>query len=184
MLVIGIITSADLKWEIPEGLHDPLKLFFARALTIGYISDIIGDMEVRKQMSTLGEYIKERRLLKELSKRALAEKAGISPTEVHRIETGERTNPSVPVLNSLAEALGVPKDEVLRRAGYKSDDGDISLIERLFPDLKTEKQQEAAQKIIDGLARNSDLKDQDIDNLVRQVDMFLEYTRKKDKGTN
>ena len=135
-------------------------------------------------MGTLGEFVKERRMSKEWSKRALAEKSGISHSEVHRIENGERANPSVPVLNALAEALGVPKEDMLRLAGYKADDGDIPLIERVFPDLKTDKQQKAAQKIIDGLARNADLKDQDYDDLVRQVDMFLDYARKKDKGPN
>ncbi len=129
-------------------------------------------------MSIIGEFIKERRLAKELSKRALAEKAGISHSEVHRIENGERVNPSVPVLNALAEALGVPKDDILRLAGYKADDGDIPLIEKVFPDLKTEKQQQTAQKIVDGLSRNSDLKDAEYDDLVRQVEMFLEYAKK------
>ena len=130
-------------------------------------------------MGALGDFIKERRLAKEWSKRKLAEKADISHSEVHRIENGERTNPSVPVLNALAEALGVSKDELLRIAGYKSDDGDIPLIEKMFPDLKTEKQQETAQKIIDGLSRNSDLQDVEYDNLVKQVEMFLDYAKKK-----
>ena len=130
-------------------------------------------------MSTVGEYIKERRLAKEWSKRALAEKAGVSHSEVHRIENGERSNPSISMLYALAEALGIPKDEILRQAGYRSDDGDIPLIERVFPDLKTEKQQETAQRIVDGLARNGDLQDSDYDDLVRQVDMFLDYAKKK-----
>ena len=49
----------------------------------------------------------------------------------------------------------------------------------MFPDLKTEKQQETAQKIIDGLSRNSDLQDVEYDNLVKQVEMFLDYAKKK-----
>jgi transcriptional regulator with XRE-family HTH domain len=137
----------------------------------------MSDKEVR-QMNNIGDFIKERRLAKEWSKRALAEKAGISHSEVHRIENGERLNPSVPVLYALAEALGIPKEEVLRQAGYKADDGDVPLIEKVFPDLKTEKQQQTAQKIVDGLSRNGDLKDSDYDNLVRQVEMFLEYAKK------
>lgn len=130
-------------------------------------------------MSTLGIFVKERRAAKEWSKRALAEKAGISHSEVHRIETGERANPSVPVLNALAGALGVPKDEMLRIAGYKSDEENIPLIEKVFPDLKTEKQQATVQKIIDGLARNTDLQDSDYDNLVEQMEMFLAHAKKK-----
>ena len=131
-------------------------------------------------MNSLGEMIKDRRLSKGWSKRALAEKAGISHSEVHRIETGERTNPSVPVLNALAEALGIPKDDLLLIAGYKSDDGDILMIERVFPELKTEKQQQTAQKIIDGLARSSDMEDSDYDRLVEQMEMFFNYVKKKD----
>ena len=131
-------------------------------------------------MNSLGEMIKDRRLSKGWSKRALAEKAGISHSEVHRIETGERTNPSVPVLNTLAEALGIPKDDLLLIAGYKSDDGDILMIERVFPELKTEKQQQTAQKIIDGLARSSDMDDSDYDRLVEQMEMFFNYVKKKD----
>lgn len=130
-------------------------------------------------MNSIGDLIKDRRLSKGWSKRALAEKAGISHSEVHRIEIGERVNPSVPVLNALAEALGVPKDDLLRLAGYKSDEGDIPMIERVFPDLKTEKQQKTAQKIIDGLARSGDMDDGDYDRLIDQVEMFFDYVKKK-----
>jgi len=130
-------------------------------------------------MNAIGDMIKNRRLSKGWSKRALAEKAGISHSEVHRIENGERENPSVPILNALADALGIPKDDLLRIAGYKSDDGDIPMIERVFPDLKTEKQQQTAQKIIDRLVHNGDWDDSDYDGLVTQVEMFFDYVKKK-----
>lgn len=51
--------------------------------------------------------------------------------------------------------------------------------ERVFPDLKTEKQQETVQKIVDGLARNSDLEEKDYDDLVDQMEMFLAHAKKK-----
>ena len=130
-------------------------------------------------MGSIGDFVKERRLSKEWSKRALAEKAGISHSEVHRVENGERANPSVPVLYALADALGVPKDEMLRQAGYKSDDNDVPLIEKVFPDLKTEKQQQTVQKIVDGLARSTDLKEEDYDNLLFQVEMFLGHAKNR-----
>lgn len=129
-------------------------------------------------MSKVGEFIRERRLAKGLSKRQLAEKAGISHSEVHRIENGERQNPSVPMLVALADALGISQDDILVMAGYKKDDNNIPLIERVFPDLKTQKQQETAQKIVDGLSRNSQLKDAQYDELVRQVEMYLDYAKK------
>ncbi len=130
-------------------------------------------------MSSVGEVIKERRLAKGMSKRALAEKAGISHSEVHRIENGERQNPSMPMLIALADALGIPQDDILMLAGYKSNNEDTPLIERVFPDLKTAKQKETAQRIMDGLSRNSDLKDSQYDELVNQVEMFLDYAKKK-----
>lgn len=124
-------------------------------------------------MNSIGEMIKGRRLHQGWSKRALAEKAKISYSEVHRIESGERINPSVPVLNALAEALGIPKDDLLLSAGYKNDDGNIPMIERVFPELKTAKQQETAKKIIDGLSRNRYMNDDDYDRLIDQMEMFL-----------
>lgn len=130
-------------------------------------------------MGLLGDFIKERRLSKEWSKRKLAIKANISHSEVHRIENSERENPSIRVLNSLGEALNIPKDDLLGIAGYKSDDTDIPLISRVFPALKTEKQQETARYIIDNLIENSDLGESDLDNLKKQVEMFIDYTRKK-----
>lgn len=131
-------------------------------------------------MTPLGSFVKERRLAKEMSKRALAIKAKISHTEVHRIENGERQNPSVPVLNALADALAVPREEMLRIAGYIDEDNEnVSLIEKVFPDLKTPKQQDAVRKIVDGIARNSDLEDEDYDDLVDQMEMFLAYAKKK-----
>jgi transcriptional regulator with XRE-family HTH domain len=129
-------------------------------------------------MSKVGDFIRERRLAKGLSKRQLAEKAGISHSEVHRIENGERQNPSVPMLIALANALGIPQDDILVLSGYKTDDDNIPMIERVFPDLKTPKQQETAQKIVDGLSRNSQLKDAQYDELVRQVEMYLDYAKK------
>jgi transcriptional regulator with XRE-family HTH domain len=128
--------------------------------------------------------LKERREAKGWSKRRLATEANISHTEVHRIEIGERQSPSVPVLNALAEALGVSKEEMLQVAGYIDEDNEsVPLIERVFPDLKTEKQRDTVRKIVDGLARNSDLEEKDYDDLVDQMEMFLTYAKKK-KNSN
>lgn len=124
-------------------------------------------------MSKVGEVIKERRIAKGMSKRALAEKAGVSHSEVHRIENRERQNPSIPILIAIADALGIPQDDILMLAGYKANDESTPLIERVFPDLKTPKQQETAQKIVDSLSRNSDLKDSQYDELVRQVEAWF-----------
>lgn len=66
----------------------------------------------------LGKFIEDRRTFKGLSIRQLAEKAGISHTEVWRLESGERKNPSPQVLKSLAPHLGITYEELMKRAGY------------------------------------------------------------------
>ena len=84
------------------------------------------------------------------------------------------------MLLAISEALSVPKEEMLRIAGYADSEGDVPLIEKVFPDLKTEKQQKAAQLVIDGLARGSkDDEDFDFDAFVDHMDMFLDHAKKK-----
>ena len=56
-------------------------------------------------MSAIGDKFKECRLEKGLSVREVAEKAGVSDTEVFRIETGRRVNPSAKILVSIGKAL-------------------------------------------------------------------------------
>ena len=129
-------------------------------------------------MEELGKFLRKRRKAKGLSMREVAEQSGISHTEVYRIESGRRAYPSIRVLTALGKTLDVPNEEVLRLAGYKEDD-DTPLLEKVFPDLKTEKQQGTAQRILDGLARNNELDNDDYDDLVKHVEMFLDYAKKK-----
>lgn len=69
-------------------------------------------------MSDLGKFIAEHRTAKKLSSRKLAEISNISHTEIHRLENGERKNPSLPVLNAIAIALGVTFDQIIHASGY------------------------------------------------------------------
>ena len=127
---------------------------------------------------TLGEFIKNRRSELRMSRNMLAQKAGISHTEVHRIEVGDRKQPSLKVLCSLADALNVPQEDFLKVAGYAPSD-DSSAVEKAFPGLQTAKQIETVERIADGLSRNSDLADEDLDDLYKQVEMFIEYAKRK-----
>lgn len=127
---------------------------------------------------TLGEFIKKRRSDIDMSRNQLATKAGISHTEVYRIETGERKQPSLKVLCAIADALNMPQEELLKVAGYAPSD-DTSAVERVFPGLKTQKQRETVERIADGLSRNADLKDEDLDDLYRQVEVFIEVAKRK-----
>ena len=130
-------------------------------------------------MSVIGEKFKEFRLDKGLSVREVADKAGVSDTEVFRIETGKRINPSASILVSIGKALGVSNDDVLRLAGLKEDNDDVPLIEKVFPDIRTEKLQQAAQRIINIIGRYKHLQDRDYDALVDHVEMYLDFAEKK-----
>lgn len=130
---------------------------------------------------TLGEYIKNRRTELGLSRNALGIKSNISHTEIYRIESNERKQPSFKVIGQLAQALAVPQEVLLKLAGYGQSD-DTPLIERTFPGLRTDKQRETVERIADGLSRNSDLKDEDLNDLYKQVEMFIDY-RKKNKDS-
>lgn len=126
----------------------------------------------------LGEFIKKRRVDINMSRNQLATKAGVSHTEIYRIEMGERKQPSLKVLCTIADALNMPQEELLRVAGYSPSD-DTSAIERVFPGLKTPKQRETIEKIADGLSRNADLKEEDLDDLYRQLEVFIEFAKRK-----
>lgn len=127
---------------------------------------------------TLGEYIMERRKALNMSRNELAVKVGISHTEIHRIEKGERKEPSIRILNSIAEALDIPAERLFEFNGFVPR-GDSASLSSLYPSITTEKQKETIEKIIDGLSRNSDLEDESLDDLYNQVEMFLDYAKKK-----
>lgn len=136
-------------------------------------------METMREEKTnnLGDFIRERREELGLSRNALAVSAGISHTELRRIETGERKEPSGSVLISLAKALGISEEKMLEVAGILQPSAPA------FPILKTAKQRDTISEIARGLARNSDsLKDEDLDDLLKQVDMFIAYAKNKNNS--
>lgn len=126
----------------------------------------------------LGEFIQERRKVINMTRNQLAIAAGISHTEVHRIETGYRKQPSLKVLCAIADALIIPHEDILKATGYSSSD-DTPVVERAFPGLKSPKQLETVERIADVLSLNPDLKDEDLENLYRQVEMYINYAKRK-----
>ena len=69
-----------------------------------------------EQLRALGEFIREQRNGAELSLRALAEKANVSNPYLSQIERGLH-EPSVRVLTSIAKALNLSAETLLRQAG-------------------------------------------------------------------
>jgi transcriptional regulator with XRE-family HTH domain len=62
----------------------------------------------------LGQTVKALRERKRLSQRQLAEKVGVTDAYIAMIETGVRSNPSLPLLRRLARALRVSVAELLQ----------------------------------------------------------------------
>lgn len=81
------------------------------------------DDAVREQLNALGGFIREQRQRAELSLRELAERADISNPYLSQIERGLH-EPSVRVLTSIADALNLSADTLLRSAGLVSGDGE------------------------------------------------------------
>ena len=67
---------------------------------------------------TVGSYIKERRIERNMSQRELAVASGISNAEISRIESGLRKQPSGDILKNIAAALHIPAQNLFEAAGY------------------------------------------------------------------
>ena len=67
---------------------------------------------------SIGKYIADLRLERGMSQRELAEKSGLSNTEISRLENGKRVKPSPATLRGISEALGVEYSDLMKAAGY------------------------------------------------------------------
>ena len=74
------------------------------------------DDAARKQLESLGGFIRERRKQAEYSLRDLADRANVSNPYLSQIERGLHT-PSVRVLKAIAAALNVSAESLLVQAG-------------------------------------------------------------------
>ncbi len=99
----------------------------------------------------LGEFIKAQRQLAELSQRELARIADVSDAYVSQLERGLH-QPTIKVLRSLATALDVRADTILRYAGWlegttgepgQADDG-ASVEQAIKADARLTSQQKQA----------------------------------------
>jgi transcriptional regulator with XRE-family HTH domain len=74
------------------------------------------EQDWQEQMETLGAFIRTRRELSDLTLRQLASLTSISNAYLSQLERG-RHQPSMRVLTTIADALDVPPEELLARAG-------------------------------------------------------------------
>ena len=82
--------------------------------------DAEGEGAAGEQLRVLGEFIREQRKAAELSLRALADRADVSNPYLSQIERGLH-EPSVRVLTSIAKALNLSAETLLRQAGALGD---------------------------------------------------------------
>ena len=74
----------------------------------------------RRSIDALGDFIRSQRRLADLSQRELARLADVSDAYLSQLERGLH-EPSVRVLNGLAQALNVPSDKLLGYLGRHDD---------------------------------------------------------------
>jgi transcriptional regulator with XRE-family HTH domain len=78
------------------------------------------DTRSPRGVTALGEFIKSQRRIADLSQRELARLADLSDAYLSQLERGLH-EPSVRVLNGLAQALNVPSDKLLAYLGRHDD---------------------------------------------------------------
>lgn len=94
-------------------------------------------VEVQIRMD-LGEYLIQARNARGMSQRDLAEKSGVSPAEISRVESGKRQNASPAVLRALADTLVISYPYLLQLAGYMDDPApEEPQVEGVFKDEET-----------------------------------------------
>jgi transcriptional regulator with XRE-family HTH domain len=86
--------------------------------------DELSENPARKQLTELGAFIRDQRERAELSMRELAKRADISNPYLSQIERGLH-EPSVRVLTSIAGALELSAETLLRGAGLLGDARDV-----------------------------------------------------------
>lgn len=105
------------------------------------------DDAARKQLQSLGEFIRERRKQAEYSLRDLADRANVSNPYLSQIERGLHT-PSVRVLKAIASALNVSAESLLVQAGLleagEGSDGTLSVEDAIRADAKLSDDQKSA----------------------------------------
>ncbi|WP_144536962.1 helix-turn-helix transcriptional regulator [Bacillus thuringiensis] len=74
-----------------------------------------------KTDNELGTFLKSERNKKKLSLEKVAKAIGVSASYIHRLENGDRKNPSIAVLEQLCEFFSLNPQKVLKMAGLSKE---------------------------------------------------------------
>lgn len=69
-------------------------------------------------MNEFGRWLRTTRASRGYGLNQFARKIGCSPSELSRIETGQRRNPNATIVRRIAKALNIPITELYARLGY------------------------------------------------------------------
>ena len=96
----------------------------------------------------LGSYLIQVRNERGYSQRDLAEKSGVSPAEISRVESGKRLKPSPTVLRALSETLVISYPYLMQLAGYMEEAETAEIpapVQEVFRDERTGRIVDASQ---------------------------------------
>lgn len=99
------------------------------------------------QESHFGTYLRQLREQKKISINQLADVAGISNSQISRIENGLRGVPKPATIRKIADALAVPYEELMGKAGYLEQE--FSVAERAVPEWATSKDKRDFKKMLE-----------------------------------
>ncbi|MGQ8870857.1 helix-turn-helix domain-containing protein [Paenibacillus sp. TSA_86.1] len=94
-----------------------------------------------------GPYMKQLREQQGFSINQLAEAAGISNSQISRIENGVRGVPKPATIRKISDALGVPYSDMMKQAGYMETGQDAS--QQDVPDWATYKDRRDFKKMLE-----------------------------------
>lgn len=111
------------------------------------VDSVVMEQEDQEQLKALGEFIRAQRRLGQFSLRQFANLARISNPYLSQIERG-MYRPSAEMLKKIAEALGIPTEELYREAGLldeSDEDGETTTVEEAVRlDRRLTQEQKAA----------------------------------------
>lgn len=94
--------------------------------------------------SAIGNRIREKRTISNLTQAALAEKAGIEPSNLSHIERGA-TKVSLPTLMNIANVLEVTLDELVYGSLIKNSHVSVKMIDEVLADCTPQEQMVLAE---------------------------------------
>ena len=113
-------------------------------------------MQSNETQFSLGTIMRQCRLKQGLSRRELASRSGITVQSLSKIET-DRVNPRIGTMQSIANALAVPLEDLLPISGQRSFSGldaspvDTSVFDRAVREM-TAQMAAAIREILEGYA--------------------------------